>query len=48
MNDDEIDHDFDWIIRTCLNGLNLFLTMLHVVVYENMTNLNFPGKYNYV
>lgn len=46
MNDD-IDYEFDWIIRTCINGLNLFLTMLHFVVYDNLTNMqsNFPGKY---
>lgn len=36
MNNDDIDHEFDWIVRTCLNGLNIFITMLHVGISENM------------
>lgn len=47
MNNDDIDHEFDWIVRTCLNGLNIFITMLHVGISENMNYeiFTFPGKY---
>ena len=45
MNTD-VDPEYHWIIRTCMNGINILLTMLHLIIHDNAASMQpeYPRK----
>ncbi|KZC04376.1 hypothetical protein WN55_02738 [Dufourea novaeangliae] len=40
MNEtDNFDSEYSWIVRTCMNSINVYLTMLHFTFYDNAVNV---------
>ena len=46
MNND-LDNEYYWIVRTCMNGINIFLTMLHIIIHDNAADIqeDYPRKH---
>lgn len=36
----QLDPEYNWIIRTCTNAFNVYLTMLHFTFYDNTVNMH--------
>jgi len=34
-----IDSEYEWIVRACTNGFNVYLTMMHFIFYDNTLSL---------
>lgn len=34
-----LDPEYEWILRTCTNAFNVYMTMMHFVFYDNALNL---------
>ncbi|KAL0111855.1 hypothetical protein PUN28_013209 [Cardiocondyla obscurior] len=34
-----LDAEYEWIVRTCTNAFNVYLTMTHFIFYDNTLNL---------
>lgn len=34
-----LDSEFEWIFRTCTNVINVYITMMHFIFYDNILNL---------
>lgn len=35
----QLDSEYNWIVRTCTNAFNVYLTMLHFTLYDNTVNM---------
>ncbi|KOC69233.1 hypothetical protein WH47_11565 [Habropoda laboriosa] len=35
----QLDPQYNWIVRTCTNAFNVYLTMLHFTFYDNTVNM---------
>lgn len=48
--DDEFEDwkEYEWLIRICSNSFHVFMTMVHLVIYDNILNMqiNNPRKGN--
>lgn len=34
-----LDSEYEWIVRTCTNAFNIYLTMIHFIFYDNTLSL---------
>lgn len=39
MPEKKLHSECEWIFRTCTNAINVYITMMHFVFYDNILNL---------
>lgn len=39
MSEKKLHSECEWIFRTCTNAINVYITMMHFIFYDNILNL---------
>lgn len=39
MPEKKLHSECEWIFRTCTNAINVYITMMHFIFYDNILNL---------
>lgn len=39
-----MDPEYEWLLRTCINGFNVCLTMFHMTLFDNITNARIENR----